>query len=340
MKIKISAISFFLLLFFNFGSLELSADMDSILGSVNGEPITLFDILIETIKLEENLAITHKNKELENEIYKARLKALESIVERKLIFSEFKKESYEIPIQLVEDSIDQMALEVGNGSRKRLRKFVEQNDMTMEDIRRRAYERLAVEIMINEYVLRRVNVTPREVFEYYKENIQKYTEGKKLKISVIYINTEDKNKKELEKILKNIKTELDNNGVGNFKNLAELYSDGKFKKNCDLGWIEVSKLRGEFKDALQNIDKNRNYTDPVKCSEGIYFLAVKGSQNKKTLPFNKLKGQIAEKLKQKQRRRKYKIYIKKLRKNAVIRNNLSKSSEKSNNKKNINNRDD
>ena len=60
--------------------------IDSVLVSVNGEPITLLDVILETGSREKELAGIYSGERLLTETRKLRMETVEQIVFRKLIY--------------------------------------------------------------------------------------------------------------------------------------------------------------------------------------------------------------------------------------------------------------
>ena len=71
--------------------------LSSVLATVNGTPITLYDVILESANDEQKLAIVYKGSDLAREVDKLRGKKAKDLVERKLFFQEFKEKEYKIP---------------------------------------------------------------------------------------------------------------------------------------------------------------------------------------------------------------------------------------------------
>jgi len=64
--------------------------ISSLLATVNGEPVTIFDVLTETADEEKRLAVMYDGKELAGAVMKLRRRAVDELIGRKLIYAEFK----------------------------------------------------------------------------------------------------------------------------------------------------------------------------------------------------------------------------------------------------------
>ena len=96
--------------------------IDSVLVSVNGEPITLLDVILETAGMERRLAGHLTGERLMRETHRIRMEAVEMIILHKLLYLEYLKRPFPIPNQEVESMIDKFATEMGDGTRETLEK--------------------------------------------------------------------------------------------------------------------------------------------------------------------------------------------------------------------------
>ncbi|MBR3943325.1 MAG: SurA N-terminal domain-containing protein [Clostridia bacterium] len=85
---------------------------DSILASVNGESITLQDVMLETNADEAKLASLYNGEDLVRKIEEIRRKVLENLINRKLIYATYKKEPFDIPSQHVEDMLGRRRIKI------------------------------------------------------------------------------------------------------------------------------------------------------------------------------------------------------------------------------------
>ena len=106
------------------GTVSLSAQdigretrVDSVLASVNGEPITLLDVLIESGREEMRLASMFSGARLYSEIAKLRKQVIDEIIVRKLVYGSYKEKPFPIEEQYIENLMDSLAVSMGGGSR-------------------------------------------------------------------------------------------------------------------------------------------------------------------------------------------------------------------------------
>ncbi|MFA6294753.1 MAG: hypothetical protein WC637_23370, partial [Victivallales bacterium] len=161
--------------------------LSSVLATVNGIPITLYEVVLESSNEEQKLSMVFKGNELTREVEKLRMKKTKELVERKLFFQEFRDKEYKIPDQYIEDMLDGLAANMAGGDRKKLEKKALAEGITVKDLKTKAYERIAVDILIQEFCYRIVNVTPKEVNDYYLSHISEFSKPPQIELQVLLL---------------------------------------------------------------------------------------------------------------------------------------------------------
>ncbi|MBO5960071.1 MAG: SurA N-terminal domain-containing protein, partial [Lentisphaeria bacterium] len=163
---------FFLFLIFSAGIFAVAAEpengralrgssINSVLASINGQPVTLLDVVLETAPLERELAAIHTGDRLNREIEKLRRAALEDIITRRLICREYDAEPFQIPDQMIENMLDEHAKAVGGLTRKELENQLKQSGMSVADLRKKIRERIIVNVLLIKNCDKQVVVTPK-----------------------------------------------------------------------------------------------------------------------------------------------------------------------------------
>lgn len=293
--------------------------LSSVLATVNGIPITLYDVVLESSNEEQKLAIIYKGKELAREVEKLRRKKAKELVERKLFFQEFKEKEYKIPVQFVEDMLDGLAANMAGGDRKKLEKKALAEGITVKDLKAKAHEKIAVDILVQEFCYRTVNVTPKEVNDYYRNNIAEFSKTPQIELQVLLLKRDGRFKDEYEETLAKIRNDVEKADKTIFTTLVKLYSEGPdVAKGGNIGWLEESKLRPEFAVVLKTLETG-GIASSVQAAEGVYFLRISDRMPAKALQFDAVKDEINDKLTKQRREENYTEYSNKLKDKAIIR---------------------
>ena len=117
------------------------ARVDSVLASVNGEPITLLDVMLESGREELRLASLYSGARLYSEISQLRKRVIEDIIVRKLVYAKYLEKPFTIENQYIETMMDHLARTLGGGSRDSLVKRAEALGTTMKELKEKAKEK-------------------------------------------------------------------------------------------------------------------------------------------------------------------------------------------------------
>lgn len=295
---------------------DKAVDMDSILASVNGTPISLSDVLYESRRTEARLGMIYSGQQLYDEVLKLRKQILEDIITRKLVLAEYNKKTFHIPKQYTESLMDDLMESYGCNSREELRELIRKTGGSFKELKRKFREKIIVQVMINSFYFNYVNVTPRELFEYYQKNISVFSSPAQLKLQLLFLR---KDKKDLAKLIKSIASDLKSHNRKIFASLVVLYSDGpNAAQGGDVGWIQQQRLRPEFATALKH-KTTGDIVGPVSTDEGVYFLCLSAYKPEKISSFRQVLPELRKKMLAERRHAAFEEYVANLKKDAVIR---------------------
>jgi peptidyl-prolyl cis-trans isomerase SurA len=318
---------FLIIVFMGISCFVFSADektkstvfLSSVLATANGIPITLYDVILESANDEQKLAIAYKGNDLASEVEKLRKKKTKELLERKLFFQEFKEKEYKIPDQYVEDMLDGLAANMAGGDRKKLEKKALAEGITVKDLKAKAYEKIAVDILVQEFCYRNVNVTPKEVNDYYLKNLAGFSRPPQIELQVLLLKKDGRFSEEFDETLAKMKIDIEKADKAIFTTLVKLYSEGPdVSKGGNIGWLEESKLRPEFAEALKNLEIG-GIASSVQTPEGVYFIRISDRTPARALQFESVKDEINDKLVKQRREENYVEYTNKIKDKAVIR---------------------
>jgi len=290
----------------------------AILATVNGEPITLYDVLLDTRRIEARLAAAEKPADLATAVRRARQQAVDNLIDRRLIVAEFDARSYRVPEQLIENLLDELAADYAGGSRADLAKRAEADGLTMDDLRAQARERMAVDLYLDEVCNRPVNVTPAEVQQHYERNPAAYTEPGRISLQILLLSKDGKLATHPADFAERLAGELAGADEGKFSTFVKLYSDGPDRDaNGHTGWLTEADLRPEFAAATEAAPGT--ILGPIALPEGACILRVDRRIAPRQLAFVGIREQIREELEARERARRRQEFIARLRSRAVIR---------------------
>lgn len=240
-------------------------DLNSIVASINGEAVTLQDILPYTKQKEYIAYASHQAQELQSVIAKIRREAVDDLIDRKLIIADYYAQNFRIPAQDIDSEIDKIAVNMGARSRSDFLAKLRSSGVDPAKMRRDVEEYMAIQVMLHRCCLAGNAVTPEELFNYFEKKRSKFNTPATVDLAMILV----KNEKDAAHISRELETD-----PGRFSALAAEYSEGPGKDDGGkLGVIEVSKLRTEFSQAVTKFEDGKVY-GPVKTPEGFNFIRI------------------------------------------------------------------
>lgn len=291
-------------------------ETNSILATVNGEPVSLYDVLAVTRNDEYKAYASLNGKELQQKILDIRRKAVDEIIDRKLVIADFKAESLEIKNRDIESEMDAAAIRMGVRSRSEFAARLAEHGSSLEKFRQELIDHMRFQLMLHRRFMIEVSVTPREMFEYYQQNQERFSQPATVDIAMILIKKENADFDSTVKLIaETLAAEPEK-----FSTLAEKFSDGPGRNDGGkLGIIEQKKLRPEYAVAIGGIPVSGKIYGPVSIPEGTAFLKIIAEKTAVNGSFDDSAETIRRELENAKRQQCRNKYITSLRKNAVIR---------------------
>lgn len=290
------------------------SEIYSVVASVDGDPICLNDVLLESRTEEMPLYAVYSGDELFTAVRNVRRKILDKLIDRKLIVNDYNKNPFDIPPQYLEDVLDSMSENYGVRSRKDLAGQLHLAGLEISKLRTRLHERLIEHAMLTRCRQVIVHVTPQAVFSYFARNRDSFTSHEQWEIGMIHIERNVANREKiLEALAENLGREPDS-----FSNLAIKYSSGpNAAKGGILGLLEKKRIRPEFFAALEGVTEGK-VVGPISIPDGDYFLRLIKVVPAQEKDFSQVESTIREELEDMERQRAVSNYCAKLRADAVI----------------------
>ena len=297
---------------------SLNWDVAGPIVSVNGQVITLIDVLKVCGGEEARLPYMYDEKDLGEQIHTLRMLTLDELIKIKLAFSEFISKGYKFPVGFMHNHLDRIAVANKLNSMAQLKKMVEANGEDFEEFKRKAYEKVAVDSLIYQNCYKNVFITPKEIYDYYNEHIDRFTMPDQIELQVLKLDRKGVQRKRLDSLSKELQKDFENNNEKMFNESVLMYSEGPSTSiGGNIGWIYRNKLRKDFAEALEN-SKKGDIVGPVQAKEAYYFLRINNEKNKKVESYSEAKKQIQYMLTAELKTEEYDDYIKKLKRKANI----------------------
>ena len=295
---------------------ELAKETDSVLASVNGEPVSLSDVLYETRAEEYYMAGALDKSQIDRAIYDLRKKTLEDLIDRKLILAEYRKNPFPIDNQRISNVLDDMAVKAKCRTRSEFYEKIREAGMSVETFRRQVEERVTVQYVVGRELYVHVNVSPKQVYDYYTDHADEFSSPEMIQLNILFLKSSNpdftaRKKLVAEKLAAN---------PSDFYTLIKEYSElPRAKTENSAILTEIDKLRSEFKIAADKKKQNQIIGPLEIPEEGVYYLMADKFIPPAKKSLDEVRKVIIEKLERLQREKAYNDYVKKLRSKAIIR---------------------
>ena len=287
-------------------------EVNSILASVNGEPISLFDVLPRTREQETLALALYPVEELPRRIMELRRQAVDELIDRKLIVADYRQQTFRVPPQEIDREMDKIADRLGCRSRSDFVRKLQENNSDVEQLRREIEEYYAVELMLHRAQQTGRQPTPAELHAYYEENRDRFTSPDEIELALIQLKTDDA------ELTETLAAQLAAS-PDDFAVLADRHSIAAAAgAGGKLGRLEFSRLRPEFRAALDPIEPMKVY-GPISGADGRFFLRVLAFHPGAGSSFQSALPRLREELNTRFRAESLREYRQRLREQAVIR---------------------
>ena len=284
--------------------------VDGIAAVVNGEVITVYEVLQDTQPLESRLRRQYEGEELKNKIEELRKNVAERLIEHELLYAQFENSEYQLPSEFVEQNVNRIVVNRTGGNWEQFRQQLREQGMTLADFREELKKRLAVDVLLEQKIRRQITVTPAEIADYYQQHLEAYRQGAQVKLSVIAVSKRDASEREVEERIEAIRNRLEKGEP--FASVAEALSDDvSRKRGGELGWIKVEGGRQAFIDAARKLAKGE-VSPPLDLDDAVYVIKVTGRKEARNVPLAKVSEEIEQKIRQIKEKRQLDSYIEKL----------------------------
>ncbi len=304
------------------------SELNSIRAAVNGEVITGMEVdtAIQTqiqLYLMQNQGRVTKA-EMESEIKKMQGRALEDLIERKLILSKFKEMGGEIKDHIVTESVDRFVKERFDGDQGKFLEELKKTGMTFPQFRKVQAEQIAVQALRGRNSLNPDNEqiinTPLEVEQEYERIKSDFADDPKINLRMLSVGKEglDKSADQQKQLINDLRKKL-LNGESDFGTLAKEHSVDSFASaGGSVGLIDRNVLNEKITNFVFDLPSGK--VSEV-FDDGIYWrlFKVDSKVGGKAPPLSAVRDQVDKRLTSEKRKANFERWISQLRRDANIR---------------------
>ena len=285
---------------------------DAVLAQIDDQVITSYEVKQHAQKHEEALRQQFKGQELVDKIVALRKQVLDTLIERELIYMEFKNMKATVPPFLIQERLDDLIMSTSGGDIREFENTLNiREKMTMSELKDKISKDIAIELLKQNRVTKGILIADSDIDDYYKHNATDFIRPRSFRYSVIQIKKNggryaDKIKEVCDTIAKKLA-----DGEP-FDELAKKYSEGANAENGgDQGWMV--RVNEQLLEVINKMEPGQTWPKPIDLGDNIYFLHINeidGGGIPELTP--ELRKTIKEKLTKLEEKKKYEAFIKEL----------------------------
>lgn len=250
---------FLTLLFTTYSQAEI---VERVVARINNEIITLTELEEAYQQLKSALP--------EGERLPSRRELLERMVENRLLLQEAKREGIKVSEGEVQENIERVKSTFL--SEKAFEMALENEGIKIEDLKKRYEEELMIKKLIDREVKPEVEVTKKEIRDYYEKNKSRFREEEKVKIRHILFE----NYAQAEEVSKKVKSGID------FEEVA---------KGAYLGSFERGQLDRRIEEVAFNL-KEGEISQIIKTESGYHIIKLEKKEEARVKELSEVKEVI------------------------------------------------
>src|SRR4051795_5433511 len=304
--------------------------IEQILVKVNGEIFTKSDLEQRQVGVlrQKGQAIDLKsdpnNLQLRKALDEITPQIMVDAVDEMLIVQRGKELGYKLSDEQFKSVVDNIRKENKIETDEQFQAALKAENLSMADLRRNLERSMIAQKVQQNEVLSKIGVTDDEARKYYEAHLKEFTTPPTVTLREILVNVagdakvmnvaaEEAGKARAEEIRKRVTT-----GGENFEKLAGEISDSPSKANAGLiGPLSVNDLSPDLRKLVESM-KAGDVSEPVRTARGYQLLKLETITPTTTLPLDKAREQISERVFTDKRKAEFQKYLQKLRSQAII----------------------
>jgi len=317
MPIRVVAAFFLLLLAVPaFGAAEV---INGVAAIVNEDIITIHELNREYARVAAEMEKKEGSLSVERG-RKLRLEVLNSLIDRKLVKDKIRELNIVISEEEIRQSIEEIKKQ-NHLSQEALVSALLAQGTTFDQYKAQMKEQLERLRLMSQEVKSKIQVSERELREYYEENRVLFSEAPSYRARHIFLKVpKNAPNAEIKKIMEKALTVIaEARGEADFAGLAKKYSDdpGAANDGGDLGTFKKGDMLPEIESAVITMNPGE-ISDIVTTPAGFHIIKLEEVSAAKVKPFETVKATIEETLYRKKSEERFKQWADELRKGAAV----------------------
>jgi peptidyl-prolyl cis-trans isomerase SurA len=270
--------------------------LEEIVARVNNRIITLADLERGRQSLREELAREVTGAELQKQLQEREKDLLRDLIDQTLLVQRGTDLGITVEADVIK-RLDRIRQDAGLDSLEALERTAAAQGVDFEDFKEQIRNQLLTQAVVQKEVSGKVMIDAEEVRDYYAKHQQELQRPESVYLREILVSTEGVPPDGLPAREERVREVLAKIRAGEkFEELAKTYSDAPTKTDGgDLGSFEVEKLSPVIREAVAKLLEG-GVTDPLRTPQGYLLLQKVAYMPAGIPPFEKVEGEIMQKL--------------------------------------------
>ena len=292
--------------------------VDRIVAIVNQEIITLSEVEMWIDPLQREIQ-TGDRLEKRERIQELRLKALEKLIEEKLIDQATKKAGIKVTSKEVEATLDDIK-QRNAATQEDLEKALAKEGLTLEAFKKQLEKKIQGAKLVNIAMKVETKAGEKELKEFYQKNIDRYRSEESYRPAhILLVIPKEAKSEEIQEIRKRCQDILDKIKKGeDFGELAILYSeDISAKDRGDLGFFKKGELLPAIEKEALRLQVG-GVSGMIRTDTGFHIIKLLDRRGGTSIPFEEIKEKVQGDYYEMERQKAYKQFLSTLKEKAII----------------------
>lgn len=312
------AIALFAVVFVLSASLKAEV-IDRVIAVVNGKPVTLSEFNEREAPLSRQISESYSGADREKRLSDLKKKVIDSLIEDLLLEQEAERSGMKVSERDIDDAIDDVKKQ-NSLNDETLMAALKREGLTYEAYRVQVKKQIEKSRVIGQQVRSKVNVTEKDLADYYERNQKLFMKDQEVKVShILFLVPEKASNSEIENIRKQASDVLEMARKGkDFSDLARKYSqDASGKEGGSLGFFKRGQILPALEQAAFSLKKGE-ISDLVRTTYGFHIIRVDDAKEATPEPFDSVKEKIRSTVTSEMMEQRYREWMEELKKTAII----------------------
>lgn len=284
--------------------------VDGVVAFVNQRGVTLGDVLAVASPAVSELSARYTGHALERRLDDVTQAARRRLIDRALILEDYERGDMRIPEPLIKSRIREITFDHFRGDHHQKLDALAQEGLTPATWREQLREEIIVSFMRDMYVSGRINLSPSDLRQAYRESLDRHMIPARVRLRVIMIRDADPDDPARRDLAASLVARLRDGA--RFEDLAASYSEGRHAgEGGDWGWINLEELRPELADVARELPENA-FSEVITLNTDHYILEVTDRRQERVMPLAEVYEELERELRRRASERLHRLWIERL----------------------------